>query len=120
MYLHGTSKINEKGHLEIGGVDTVAIAKKYGTPVFVYDTALIRKRTEGFQKAFIEEGVSYQVAYASKAFSCLAMIQLVEELGMSLMWYQEENCTQLNKRDSRWSVSISTVTIKALRKSVCP
>ncbi|MFC5714130.1 diaminopimelate decarboxylase [Thalassorhabdus alkalitolerans] len=84
MYLHGTSKINEKGHLEIGGVDTVTIAKKYGTPVFVYDTALIRKRTEGFQKAFIEEGVSYQVAYASKAFSCLAMIQLVDELGLSL------------------------------------
>ncbi|WP_100398475.1 diaminopimelate decarboxylase [Bacillus sp. FJAT-44742] len=84
MYLHGTSRINEKGHLEIGGVDTVAIAKKYGTPVYVYDTALIRKRTEGFQKAFIEEGVSYQVAYASKAFSCLAMIQLVDELGLSL------------------------------------
>mgnify|MGYP003577373557 CR=1 FL=1 len=29
MYLHGTSKINDKNHLEIGGVDTVDLAKKY-------------------------------------------------------------------------------------------
>ncbi|MFB4163504.1 diaminopimelate decarboxylase [Alteribacillus sp. JSM 102045] len=84
MYLHGTSKINSLGHLEIGGADTVEIAKNYGTPVYVYDVALIRERARGFQKAFEEEGVQYQVAYASKAFSCIAMVQLAEELGMSL------------------------------------
>ncbi|KYG30716.1 diaminopimelate decarboxylase [Alkalihalobacillus trypoxylicola] len=84
MYLHGSSQINELGHLEIGGVDTVTLARDYGTPLFVYDMALIKKRAYEFQTAFQEEGVSFQVAYASKAFSCLAMFQLTNELGLSL------------------------------------
>ncbi|WP_100372601.1 diaminopimelate decarboxylase [Bacillus sp. FJAT-45037] len=84
MYMHGSSRINEKGHLEIGGVDTVELSSQYGTPLFVYDIALIRERAEQFQQAFIDEGVQYQVAYASKAFSCIAMFQLAHELGLSL------------------------------------
>ena len=35
MYLHGTTGVNKKGHLEIGGVDAVELAEKYGTP-FMY------------------------------------------------------------------------------------
>ena len=33
---------NEKGHLTIGGVDTVALAKEMGTPLYVMDEDLIR------------------------------------------------------------------------------
>ena len=44
MYLHGTSRINEQGHLEIGGCDTVDLAKRFGTPLYVMDEALIRQR----------------------------------------------------------------------------
>lgn len=84
MYAHGTSKINDFGHLEIGGVDTVELVAKYGTPLFVYDVALIRERASEFQQAFQAENVPYQVAYASKAFSCMAMFQLADELGLSL------------------------------------
>lgn len=84
MYLHGTSKINEKGHLEIGGVDTVEIVEKFGTPSFVYDVALIREKAHQFINSFKKHEVKAQVAYASKAFSCVAMVQLVDELGLSL------------------------------------
>ena len=84
MYLHGTSKINDKGHLEIGGVDTTQIAERFGTPTFVYDVALIRERAYAFLNAFKAHGVKAQVAYASKAFSCVGMVQLVDELGLSL------------------------------------
>lgn len=84
MYLHGTSKINDKNHLEIGGVDTVDLAKKYGTPLYVYDVALIRERARGFRDTFKRLNINAQVAYASKAFSTVAMIQLVEEEGLSL------------------------------------
>ncbi len=84
MHLYGTANINEIGHLEIGGVDTVTLAKKYGTPLYVYDVALIRKRARAFKKTFESMGVKAQVAYASKAFSTIAMIQLVEEEGLSL------------------------------------
>ncbi|KAA0550334.1 diaminopimelate decarboxylase [Bacillus sp. BGMRC 2118] len=84
MFFHGTSKVNEKGHLEIGGVDTVDLAAQYGTPLYVYDVALIKERAQGFIHTFEKLGVKAQVAYASKAFSSIAMFQLVEEEGLSL------------------------------------
>lgn len=84
MYLHGTASINEKGHLDIGGCDTVELVEKYGTPLYVYDVALIRNRARAFQKMFEKHGVKSQVAYASKAFSSIAILQLVHEEGLSL------------------------------------
>ncbi|WP_075982192.1 diaminopimelate decarboxylase [Bacillus massilinigeriensis] len=84
MLYHGTMNINEQGHLEIGGVDTVEMVEEFGTPVYVYDVALIRERARGFKKTFEKLGVKAQVAYASKAFSSIAMIQLAEEEGLSL------------------------------------
>lgn len=84
MYLHGTSRINEKGHLEIGGCDTTELAKTYGTPLYVYDEALIREKCRAYNRAFQESGFSYQVAYASKAFLCMEMSRLAAEENMSL------------------------------------
>jgi diaminopimelate decarboxylase len=84
LFLHGTSKINEVGHLEIGGVDTIKLAKEYGTPLYIYDVALIRERARSFKQAFENMGVRAQVAYASKAFSSIAMFQLIAEEGLSL------------------------------------
>lgn len=84
MILHGTSKINDRGHLEIGGVDTLDIVKEYGTPVYVYDVALIRERAKGFKETFERLEIKAQVAYASKAFSTIAMVQLAEQEGLSL------------------------------------
>ncbi|MCZ8492726.1 diaminopimelate decarboxylase [Priestia megaterium] len=84
MFLHGTSRINKQGHLEIGGVDTVKLASNFGTPLYVYDVALIRQRARGFKETFEKHGVKAQVAYASKAFSTIAMVQVVHEEGLSL------------------------------------
>ncbi len=83
MHLYGTQQI-ENGHLTIGGVDTVALAKEYGTPLFVYDTALIRQRARGFKETFEKLGVTAQVAYASKAFACVAAYQLAAQENLSL------------------------------------
>ncbi|RSD27308.1 diaminopimelate decarboxylase [Mesobacillus subterraneus] len=84
MEFHGTAKVNRLGHLEIGGVDTVQLAEKYGTPLYVYDVALIRERARAFKKTFEKAGITAQVAYASKAFSTVAMVQLADEEGLSL------------------------------------
>lgn len=84
MYLHGTSKINDRGHLEIGGCDTVDLAGRYGTPLYVMDEQLIRQRCREFVQAFRATGLRFQVAYASKAFCVMAMCRIVEEEGMSL------------------------------------
>jgi diaminopimelate decarboxylase len=84
LYLHGTSRTNQVGHLEIGGCDTVQLAKEYGTPLMIYDESSIRQKCRSFVSAFKEKGISAQVAYASKAFSSVAMCQLIDQEGMSL------------------------------------
>lgn len=84
MYLHGTSKINAQGHLEIGGCDTVELRQKYGTPLYVMDETLIRTRASEYMEALRQSGLAFQVAFASKAFCTMAMCRLVEEEGMSL------------------------------------
>ncbi|MCM3065961.1 diaminopimelate decarboxylase [Priestia flexa] len=84
MFLHGTSRINEQGHLEIGGVDAVKLGKEFGTPLYVYDVALIRQRAREFKETFEKHNIKAQVAYASKAFSTVAMVQVVDQEGLSL------------------------------------
>ena len=37
MNARETLKINEKGHLEIGGADCVDLAQKFGTPIYLFD-----------------------------------------------------------------------------------
>lgn len=77
--LFGTARFNTEEHLTIGGCDTVTLAKKYGTPLFVYDVAHIRERARGFKQTLNSLGVKNKVIYASKAFCCLAMYKLLEE-----------------------------------------
>lgn len=84
MGFYGTSTVNKDGHLTIGGVDATELAAHYGTPLFVYDVKDIRDRAHEFHEAFVNHQVNYQVAYASKAFSCIAMIELADEMGLSL------------------------------------
>ncbi|WP_035053219.1 diaminopimelate decarboxylase [Carnobacterium pleistocenium] len=82
--LTGTMKINQDNHLEIGGIDTVSLVEEYGTPLYVYDVSQIKHRAQAFKKTFQDRNVSAQVAYASKAFSCLAIYQLMAKEEMSL------------------------------------
>ncbi|GIO22578.1 diaminopimelate decarboxylase [Oceanobacillus sp. J11TS1] len=77
-------KVNTKGHLEIGGVDTVELAEKYGTPLYVYDVEMIRNHARAFVQAFREAGIRGKVAYASKAFSSVAMLQVAKQEGLCL------------------------------------
>lgn len=84
MHLYGTQSIDENGQLTIGGASAMTLAKTYGTPLFVYDTALIKERARAFIQTFERAGVKAQVAYASKAFSSIAMYQLAENEGLSL------------------------------------
>ncbi|MCZ0701816.1 diaminopimelate decarboxylase [Natronobacillus azotifigens] len=77
-------EINEKGHLTVGGVDTTYLADKYSTPLFVYDVTKIRENARAFVETFASLGVKAQVAYASKAFSSIAMLQVAKQENLSL------------------------------------
>ena len=80
MNTRDTLKINEKGHLEIGGADCVELAKEFGTPVYLFDEAYIRKMMsiyrETLAKKYDGRGM---VLYASKAFSCEAIYRIADE-----------------------------------------
>lgn len=84
MHFYGTQAVNEKGHLTIGGVDTVDLAHTYGTPLIVYDIALFRERAKAFKDTFTTAGLKAQVAYASKAFSSIAIYEVAQQEGLSL------------------------------------
>lgn len=84
MYLYGTQSVNDEGHLTIGGVDTVSLANTYGTPLMVYDIALFRERAQAFKQTFEQLEIEAEVAYASKAFSSIAIYEVAKEEGLSL------------------------------------
>lgn len=72
-------QINQAGHLAIGGADALDLVKNYQTPLVVYDVKAIRDQIHHFQKVFQDNGVDYAVSYASKAFACIAMFQLINQ-----------------------------------------
>lgn len=75
-----TLKINEKGHLEIGGADCVALSQTFGTPLYVFDEKYIRAMMRVYRNA-IEKfyNGNGMVLYASKAFSCQAIYRIADE-----------------------------------------
>lgn len=74
-------QINAAGHLTIGGCDAVDLAHRFGTPLVVYDVQQIRNQIRAFKRVFEENSVDYAVSYASKAFSAIAMYQVVAAEG---------------------------------------
>ena len=84
MKLFGTSKVNEKGNLSIGGVDTVELAKEFKTPLYVMDQELIETTIDKMKAAFKSTRFNTRIAYAGKAFLSTGMIKLVESKGLDL------------------------------------
>ncbi len=80
-----TLKINKQGHLEIGGMDAVAIAEKFGTPLYVFDEAHIRNMMRAYKTAIEKEyNGNGLVLYASKAFSCEAVYAIARQEGIGV------------------------------------
>ncbi|MGY3765356.1 diaminopimelate decarboxylase [Vagococcus vulneris] len=80
--LFGTSQITEDGQLEIAGCLASDLAKEYGTPLFIYDVAKMKEMARGFKQTFDTFGTPHKVMYASKAFSCKAIYQLLKNEGL--------------------------------------
>lgn len=80
--LLGTQRVNERGHLEIGGCDAVELARQFGTPLFVMDEAAIRDHCRRYRSAFEARYPDVKIAYASKAFLTTAMAKIIEDEGL--------------------------------------
>lgn len=88
MFVSKNLSVNEKGHLTIGGLDTVDLAKEYGTPLYVMDEDLLRENCRSFKQSIDRYyGGKGLVCYASKVFCCKEMyrIMMSEDMGLDVV-----------------------------------
>lgn len=77
--------VNEKGHLEFAGFDTVELAAKYGTPLYLMDENKIRQHIKEYKAAFSKYfPVGSNPEFASKSFSCKQIYRIMNEENMCI------------------------------------
>ena len=86
--VHSNVTIGENGHLHFAGVDTVALAKQYGTPAILIDEDRVRARIREYRdtlRACI--GESSMPLFASKALSFKELYRIVasENVGTDIV-----------------------------------
>lgn len=79
MNARDTLKVNDNGHLEIGGADCVELARAFGTPLYVFDEKHIRNMMRVYRDTLAREYGEGLVLYASKAFSCEAIYAIAKQ-----------------------------------------
>lgn len=82
--LLGTQRVNEYGHLEIGGCDTVELAREFGTPLYVMDEDTIRVHCRRYVQSFGQHYPNGFITFAGKAFLTLAMCRIADQEGLGL------------------------------------
>ncbi len=72
--------VERKENLFIGGCDTVELAKKYGTPLYVVDETTLRNICHDYKNAF-KSYTHTRMMYASKALCTSAIVKILDEEG---------------------------------------
>ena len=77
------SRLNERGRLEVGGCDTIELAREFGTPAYVVAEDDLRARARAFVRPGATPATSdFHVVFASKAFPCTAVLALFAQEGL--------------------------------------
>lgn len=77
--------INEKGHLSLNNMDTVELAKEFGTPLYLMDENHIRETMQMYKNSIDKYyGGNGLVCYASKAFSCKHIYEVCKAEGIGV------------------------------------
>ncbi len=77
--------IGENGHLFFAGHDTVELAKKYGTPLYIMDEKRIRERCRLYKSAMEQSfGIGSRPLFASKALCCRRIYEIMREENMGI------------------------------------
>ena len=79
-----TVEVNNKGHLTIGGCDTVELAAEFGTPLYLFDDFSLRHKCTEFKEEFGQRYADTVVIYAAKAFINKAVALILREEGLGL------------------------------------
>src|SRR5436190_14722960 len=78
------SRVNEHGHLVVGGCDVVDLVAEFGTPAYIYAEDDLRGRAHAYLDAFRARTDDFEVLYASKAAPITAIYRLLIGEGLSL------------------------------------
>ena len=78
-----TFSIDENGVVKIGGCNLLDLAKKYGTPLYVYDEKTIRDICASYKDAFAVYS-DVQPMFAAKAFMVKAIAAIMQSEGFGL------------------------------------
>ncbi|MGN0452067.1 MAG: diaminopimelate decarboxylase [Acutalibacteraceae bacterium] len=77
--------VNEKGHLTFAGYDTVELAEKYGTPLYLMDEDKIREHVRAYKTAMADYFPAGSMPeFASKAFSCKQIYRIMAQEGIDI------------------------------------
>ncbi len=77
-----TARRNERGLLTLANIPMQTLALRYGTPLYCYDEEHIRATLWRFRRAFtarMPQPGTFTLSYASKAFLCTALVQMLAE-----------------------------------------
>jgi len=88
MFLHDNISVNDKNILTFAGHDTEALAKKYGTPLYLLDEQKIRERCKVYKSAMTAAfGNNSYPLYAGKAlcFKQIYKIMHEEQMGIDIV-----------------------------------
>jgi diaminopimelate decarboxylase len=78
------TRVNERGHLEVGGCDVVELAERHGTPAYIYAEDDMRARARAYVEAFQARTDDFEVIYGSKALPITAAYRAMTEEGLSV------------------------------------
>src|SRR5580693_1205803 len=76
------SAVNERGRVEVGGCDTIELAREFGTPAYVVVEDDLRARARAFLAAGAARHRDFHVVFASKAFPATAVLTLFAQEGL--------------------------------------
>jgi diaminopimelate decarboxylase len=79
-----TSRRDDGGALEIGGVSVLELAETFGTPLYVYDEVTLRSRARAIHDAFLTTYPKSSVVYAGKAYLSPALVHILHQEGLGL------------------------------------
>ncbi len=79
-----TSNQGFSGNFHFDGCDTVELAKKYKTPLYVVSETYIRERCREIRRDFLDQYPESRAAFASKAFLTLEMCRIIDNEGLDL------------------------------------
>lgn len=75
---------NTGGNLSFDGIDVVELARRFGTPLFVFSQARIQENIASFLAPFKRAGLPARAFYACKANSNLTVLRTIKACGLGI------------------------------------